>query len=280
MKELLNEHLTGERALFQTDGLKIINTTFEKGTHPLKHSRYVEVEDSKIDCRYPMWYSEKLKLKNTVIGENGIAAIWYGEEINVTDTTINAPKSFRRCQVVNLRNVNITNGDETLWKTQNIRLSNVKVKGSYFGMDSDGVEITGLELRGDHAFDGVRNATIRGSFIMSENAFWNCENIVVFDSRISGNCIGWNSRNVKFVNCTIESHQGMCFVKDLVLEKCTLPNTDLAFEYSNISANIIGSINSIKNPKGGIIKADYIGEIIMESENVDINKTKIICGNE
>ena len=277
MKEILNEHLTGERALFQSNGLRIVNTTFDNGVSSLTHSKYIELENSKIDSADSLWYSERIKVKDSEIGENGLAAAWYGSEITVNDTEIRAPKCFRRCHGVSLRNVTFTNGDDTLWKCQNTRISNVKVNGEYFGMDSDGMEITGIELKGDYAFEGVKNLTIRGSFITSDNAFWNCENVVVYDSKICSNSFCWNSRNITFVNCTIESYKGMCFVKGLVLKKCTLPNTDLAFEYSNLNAEIIGNIGSIRNPMGGLIKAGSIGEIIMESEHVDVSRTKIIC---
>ncbi len=81
------------------------------------------------------------------------------------------------------------------------------------------------------------------------------------------------------VNCTVESLQGMCFMENLVLKNCKLPNTTLAFEYSdNISVDIKGSIESVKNPAGGLIRAESIGEIIMENENVDVTRTKIVCG--
>ncbi len=278
MKEILNEHLTGERSLFQTSGLRIVNTVFENGESPLKHSRYIEIEKSRFNGMYPLWYSERIKLTDSEISENGVAAVWYASEVTVNDTTINAPKCFRRCHGVSLRNVTFTNGDDSFWKCQNIRLSNVKVMGEYFCMDSDGMEITALDLKGDFAFESARNLTLRGSVITSRDAFWNCENIVVYDSKITSECLGWNSRNITFVNCTIESHQGMCFVKNLVLKKCTLPNTDLAFEYSNVNAEIIGNIDSVKNPAGGLIKADSIGETILEIENVDVSRTKIICG--
>ncbi|MFA6943085.1 MAG: DUF3737 family protein, partial [Bacilli bacterium] len=44
---------------------------------------------------------------------------------------------------------------------------------------------------------------------------------------------------------------------------CTMKNADLAFEYSDVEADIIGHIDSVKNPKSGYIKADTIGEIIL-----------------
>lgn len=43
-----------------------------------------------------------------------------------------------------------------------------------------------------------------------------------------------------------------------------MENTDLAFEYSDADADIIGHIDSVKNPKSGTIVADSVGEIIEE----------------
>ena len=39
---------------------------------------------------------------------------------------------------------------------------------------------------------------------------------------------------------------------------------DLAFEYSDVDASIIGHVDSIKNPKSGKIVLDSVGEIIKE----------------
>ena len=73
----------------------------------------------------------------------------------------------------------------------------------------------------------------------SKDSFWNCENVEVYDSIIVGEYLGWNSKNVKFVNCTIDSHQGMCYMKNIKMENCKLLNTDLCFELcEDIDANI------------------------------------------
>ena len=42
-------------------------------------------------------------------------------------------------------------------------------------------------------------------------------------------------------------------------------NCDLAFEYSEVEADIIGKVDSIKNPLDGIIKVDEVGEIIHDN---------------
>ena len=72
----------------------------------------------------------------------------------------------------------------------------------------------------------------------------------------------------------------MCYIDGLILENCTLINTDLAFEYStNINVDIVSKIDSVKNPGSGIIKAAGIGTLIMNPRRVDVSKTKIECEN-
>ncbi|MBR0511292.1 MAG: DUF3737 family protein [Ruminococcus sp.] len=279
MKEILNEHFSGERALFQCNGLKISGTVFGEGESPLKHNAYIELTDCTFDAKYPVWYSEKVKLSGCTVRESGSEGIWYSSEINVSDTVIESEKCFRHSNGISMKNVEFTNGNETLWKCANVRMDNVKVIGDYFAMDCDGMEITGLQLEGNNAFDGIKNATLRRVNINGRDCFWNSENVVIYDSVIKGMYFGWNSRNITLVNCTVESLQGMCFMENLVLKNCKLPNTTLAFEYSNnISADIKGGIDSVKNPAGGLIMAESIGELIMENENVDVSRTKIICG--
>lgn len=54
----------------------------------------------------------------------------------------------------------------------------------------------------------------------------------------------------------------MCYCKNLKLINCTMEDTDLAFEYSDVEADVQGHILSVKNPKSGRILADSVGEII------------------
>lgn len=41
--------------------------------------------------------------------------------------------------------------------------------------------------------------------------------------------------------------------------------------------DIQGSVDSVKNPSGGRISVDEIGDLIMEDDRVDTDKTKIVC---
>lgn len=54
----------------------------------------------------------------------------------------------------------------------------------------------------------------------------------------------------------------------------------VAFEYSTVDADIVGKIDSVLNPSGGVIKADKIDELIIEKDKVDSDTTKIICRQE
>lgn len=58
--------------------------------------------------------------------------------------------------------------------------------------------------------------------------------------------------------------QPLCYCEELTLINCEMIDTDLAFEYSEVNADIKGHIDSIKNPKSGKIKVDRVGEVIKE----------------
>ena len=70
----------------------------------------------------------------------------------------------------------------------------------------------------------------------------------------------------------------MCYIDNLVMKNCRLLNTTLAFEYSAADVEIIGNVESVLNPKSGIIRADRIGELIMDGRKVKIDQTKIEAG--
>ena len=163
------------------------------------------------------------------------------------------------------------------WGWDGVRLNNVSAKGNYFAMNCSDMEVDKLVLDGDYAFDGVRNAVIRNSRLLTKDAFWNSENVTVYDSFISGEYLGWNSKGLRFVNCTIESLQGLCYIEDLSLVGCKLIDTTLAFEYSSVDAEIKGRAESVFNPLSGKITADEIGELIIEKDKVDPNKTTAEC---
>ena len=276
-KEYRQEYLTGERALFQGKNLKIVDTIFADGESPLKESCDIELLGCMFKWKYPLWYSKNITAKNCTWFEMGRAGVWYTKHIIVEDSAIEAPKNFRRCEDVILKNVSFPNAAETLWHCDGVSMEQITAKGDYFAMNSQNMKISGLTLYGNYSFDGARNVEIHDSHLLSKDAFWNSENVTVYDSFISGEYLGWNAKNLTLINCTVESLQGMCYIDNLIMKNCKLLNTTLAFEYSTVDADIVGEIDSVMNPSGGTIRADSIAELIIEKDKVNPDKTKIVC---
>ena len=276
MTEIKNGFFEGERSLYMENNLIIRDTIFGEGESPLKESRNIELYGSMFKWKYPLWYSKNIKVEDCTWFDMARAGVWYTDDIVVRNSLIEAPKNFRRCRNLTLSNVSFPVAEETLWNCSDVRLDNVMAKGDYFAMNSSDVKVDNLSLYGNYSFDGAKNIEVRNSKLLSKDAFWNCENVTVYDTFISGEYLGWNSKNLTFINCTIESLQGMCYIDNLVMKNCKLLNTTLAFEYSTVDAEIVSVIDSVKNPSGGVIKAEAIGELIMEEAKVDVTKTEII----
>lgn len=196
----------------------------------------------------------------------------------MTGCTIEAPKTFRRSSGITLIDVAMPNAGETLWTCSDVRLNNVTAKGDYFGMNSSNIVVDGFNLVGNYSFDGGRDIEVRNARMLSKDAFWNCENVTVRDSFIYGEYLGWNSKNVTFENCVIESLQGMCYMEGVTLKNCTVLNTNLAFEYSTVEAEILSPVDSVLNPRGGTIGAPAIGEVTFDDPAVDPAATRIVLG--
>lgn len=269
------QHLTGERALFKSDGLIIKNSVFEDGESPLKESRNLDISDSIFRWKYPLWYCENVEITGTTLLETARSGIWYTNNISIKDSMIQAPKTFRRGKDIRLTNVHLPKAEETLWHCENITLTNVQAEGNYFAMNSRNITATDLSLSGNYAFDGASAINIHHSTLISKDAFWNCQDVTVYDSIIIGEYLGWNSTNLRFVNCYIESEQGLCYVENLVIENGKIVHTDLAFEYSTVDVKVSTTIDSVKNPISGHIQAKNIGELIMEASEIDPEKTSI-----
>ena len=87
----------------------------------------------------------------------------------------------------------------------------------------------------------------------------------MIDSEIDGEFLAWHSKNLTLINCKISGTQPFCYCENLVLENCTMAkDCDLAFEYSTVTADVKGSVTSIKNPTSGVIRCDAAGAVIRD----------------
>ena len=276
MEIISHREFTEERALFRAADVSVEDCVIKTGESPLKHSVGVTLERSTVASKYPLWYSEGAVVRNSVFEPTARAGIWYSRGVKTEDTKILAPKTFRRCDGIELYGVEIPDAQETLWSCSNVKARDLSAANAdYLFMNSSAVYIDGMTLVGRYVFDGASDVVIRNAKIETKDALWNSKNVAVYDSVISSEYIGWNSENVTLVRCTVESLQGFCYIKNLKLVDCRLPGTTLAFEYSTVDADVKDGIVSVLDPAGGVIKADSIGTLTVRDRYVDPDATKI-----
>lgn len=274
MKKYINESFSGERSLFKSDSIEIECSRFHDGESPLKESKNIIVNKCSFEWKYPLWYSENIKVIDTLFKPMSRSGIWYTKNLSLTNCIVEAPKEFRRSSKIVINNCKFLDATETLWHCDDVEINDSFFDGDYLLMNSTNIKINNLHLEGNYICDGAKNVIIKNSVLNSKDSFWNAEDVTVYDSKINGEYIGWNSKNITFINCEIESNQGFCYMDNVVLKNCKLINTTLAFEYSTVNAIIDSTIDSVKNPISGRIVSKGIKELI--TDDCDINNVEII----
>lgn len=277
MKHIKNKHYEGERPLFGSHDICLENVTIHAGESALKECANIEAVNCRFEGKYPFWHNDGFKIKNCFFTEGARAALWYSKNLMMTDTIVEAPKMFRDMDGIRLENVQLPNATETLWHCSNAELKSVKIdKGDYLFMHGSDIWIEDFNLNGNYSFQCCRNIEMRNAVIHSKDAFWNTENVTVYDSILDGEYLGWHSKNLKLVNCRISGTQPLCYAEGLVMENCLMAeDADLCFEYTTLKAAIKGSIQSVKNPSGGCICADSIGQVIIDGNCINPNACEI-----
>ncbi len=256
----------GERPLFASHHLRLEQVTIHAGESALKECSDIDAVECQFEGKYPLWHVDGFTVTNCRFTEGARAALWYSRRLVMTDTLVEAPKMFRDMEQLELIDVKLPNAAETLWHCRGIRMAGVEAdKADYIFMHCQDIEINNFTLNGNYSFQYAKNIVITNSTLNTKDAFWNTENVTVKDSTINGEYLGWHSRNLRLVNCHIEGTQPLCYAHNLTLENCTFgSDADLAFEYSELHADVKGHITSVKNPRTGRIEADSIGRIIID----------------
>ena len=266
METIKDQYFEGERPLYVRNGLRLENVKIGPGESSLKEGSDIEAENCEFNGKYPFWECKGSTIRNCVFREGARAALWYTEGCKMFDTLVEAPKMFRRIKDVYLENVKLPNALETFWDCKDVELKDVEAeKGDYIFMHTSDIRIDGFKLQGNYSFQYAKNVVIRNAELDTKDAFWESENVTVYDSRITGEFLGWYSKKLRLINCRIGGTQPLCYCEDLVLENCVFEeDADLAFEYSDVEASIVGPVTSVKNPRSGQIMADSYGEVIID----------------
>ncbi|MCM1077138.1 MAG: DUF3737 family protein [Bacteroides sp.] len=266
MKVLIDEEFGGERPLFASHGLKLVNVTFHAGESALKCCSDIVAEKCRFEGKYPFWHVDGFDVRDCVFTPGARAALWYSRNLVMTDTLVEAPKMFREMENLSLKGVSIPDAQETLWHCRGVKLREVEVRNAdYLFMHSSDIDIDHYHQQGNYSFQYCTNVVIRNAVIDSKDAFWNTDNVTVYDSELTGEYLGWHSKNLKLVRCRISGTQPLCYCENLVMEDCVMAeDADLAFEDSSLKAVINSRITSVKNPRTGFIKSRGIGETILD----------------
>lgn len=266
MQLIKDKEFGGERPLFESHDVRLENVTIRQGESALKECSDIVAVDCRFEGNYPFWHVHNFTIERCFFDVGGRSALWYSDNLKMKDTVIDAPKMFREMEGIELENVTINDADETFWRCKNIRALNLTLHdGTYPFMFSENIEIDGLTSDSKYVFQYVKNVVIRNAVITTKDAFWETENVTIYDSELNGEYLGWHSRNLRLVNCHITGEQPLCYADNLVLENCTFgPDCDRAFEYSTLKADVKGGLRSIKNPRSGSITIDHVEEIIID----------------
>lgn len=145
---------------------------------------------------------------------------------------------------------------------------------------------------GESAVKESGNIKAEHCFFNLRYPFWHDQKLTIANSEMTSGCRAalWYSNHVNISNTKLHGIKALRECSDVAIQNCDIISpefgwsvqkiincemieTDLAFEKSQVEAEIITKIDSVKNPLSGRITAPDIGEVILDDCNA---KGKII----
>ncbi len=271
MNTIENMIFDEERALYGSKDLIAANCRFDgpaDGESAFKECENVAAERCYFNLRYPFWHDRKLRISDCEMTELCRAALWYSSGVEISGTAMHGIKALRECANVAIKNCDIVS-PEFGWSVRGIKMTDCTVQSEYFMMRSEDLDFANVNLDGKYSFQYIRNAVFEDCVFDTKDAFWHAKNVTIKNSVVKGEYLAWYSEDLTFENCEIIGTQPLCYCNRLRLINCKMTDTDLAFERSDVNADVTTHIISIKNPIGGRITAPSVGEIIRDIEGAD-----------
>ena len=157
-KIIKDQEFGGERPLYGERNLRIEHVTIHAGESALKECENIEADGCRFEGKYPFWHCNRFVVRNSFFTEGARAALWYSEELEMTDTRVEAPKMFRDSRGITLERVVLPNAQETFWHCSEVTLKAVEVdKADYLFMHSAGVRIENYRQQGNYSFQYCRD---------------------------------------------------------------------------------------------------------------------------
>lgn len=264
MKLIENKTFDEERALYGSDGVRAVGCRFDgpaDGESAFKESKNIETENCYFNLRYPFWHDTNVVIGNCEMTELCRAALWYSENIEITDTKLHGIKALRECGKIKMLDCDVIS-PEFGWNSSDIDMKKCSATGEYFMMNARNLCFDDVYLKGKYSFQYITDSVFENCNFDTKDAFWHAKNVTVRNSVVNGEYLAWYCENVTFENCIISGTQPLCYCKGLKLINCEMHGADLAFEKSEVEAEITTPVISIKNPSKGYIKVPSVDEII------------------
>lgn len=266
MKTIQNLSLDAERALYGENDIVVKDCAFDgpaDGESALKECENVQVEHCYCNLRYPFWHDNGLTISDSELTDKCRAALWYTEHVSIRSTKLHGIKALRECADAEVTGCDIIS-PEFGWSVRGCRMRDTHAESEYFMMRSSDLIFRNVTLKGKYSFQYIKDSVFDNCSFDTKDAFWHAENVTVRNSVIKGEYLAWYCRNVTFENCTIIGTQPLCYCHGLKLINCRMVDTDLAFERSDVDADITTPVVSIKDPLSGRIVVPAVGEIIRD----------------
>ena len=271
MKTIMNQTFDEERAMYGSKDVEVLDCRFDgpaDGESAFKECSDIAVRDCYFNLRYPFWHDKGLKISGSEMTEACRAALWYTEDAWIEDTKLHGIKALRECANVRIKGCDIIS-PEFGWSVRGINMEDTSAEGEYFMLRSDHLTFDNVKLKGKYSFQYITDSVFTNCDFDTKDAFWHARNVTVRDSVVKGEYLAWYCENVTFENCTLIGTQPLCYCKGLKLINCRMVDCDLAFEKSDVEAEIVSDVLSIKNPRSGRITAESVGEIIMDDPKAE-----------
>lgn len=266
MNTVQNKTFDEERALYGSKDLIVKDCFFDgpaDGESAFKECENIQAVHNFFNLRYPFWHDHELKICDSEMTDLCRAALWYSDHVEITDTKLHGIKALRECSDVKMKDCDIIS-PEFGWSVQRMEMDDCTAESEYFMMRSSHLYFRNVRMKGKYSFQYIEDSVFEDCTFDTKDAFWHAKNVVVRDSVVKGEYLAWYCENVTFENCRIIGTQPLCYCKNLKLINCEMIDTDLAFERSEVEAEITTPVISIKNPLSGRITVPSVGEIIRD----------------
>lgn len=266
MKHIIGERFGEERALYGSCGVHLTGCVLdgeEDGESALKESCDYTVEETLCRLRYPFWHGRRVRILRCEMSDTCRAPLWYSEEVGITDTRMHGTKAVRECRDVQITGCDIRS-DEFGWFCNDVHMRESEVSCAYFLLRTEEFSLRKINLDGKYSLQYVRDGVIEDCALNTKDALWHAKNVTVKNCTVRGEYLAWYSENLTFVNCRIIGTQPFCYCRGLRLLNCEMVEADLAFERSEVEAELTAPVLSIKNPRAGRISLPCAESLIMD----------------